>query len=187
MASQAVCGDAAQHALEIGLLGDDPAVKQADQFPFLYGKHPLQRQFAFHATVRRLIIHLSDLAGVVQIRDRGAPVHHNRSKRDRVKDAPAPQVPGFRAASGRREIQPGEVRLAGGHSQLTKPVKLGGETLDGYFLLFIRVLLHPDVHAFPGLRAGERLNLGDFPVDRIAGLLKMQIFFFRSRMIRQFD
>ena len=65
-----VRGDAAQHALQVRLLGDDPAVKQADQFPLPDGQHPFQGQFPLYPSVRRLVIHLSDLPGVVQVGDR---------------------------------------------------------------------------------------------------------------------
>ena len=93
---QAVCGDAAQYALEVRFLGDDAAVEEADQFPLLHGQHPLQGQFALHAAVRRLVIHLSDLAGVIEIGDRRTPIHYDGCQRHGIQHAPTAQVPGFR-------------------------------------------------------------------------------------------
>ena len=69
--------------------------------------------------------------------------------------------------------------------QLSQPVQLPFEDLDGHFLLLVRIFLHLDVHALPGLRAGQRFHLRDLPVDGVTNLLKMEVFCFRGRMVRQ--
>ena len=68
--------------------------------------------------------------------------------------------------------------------QLSQPVQLPFEDLDGHFLLLVRIFLHLDVHALPGLRAGQHFHLRDLPVDGIAGLLKVKVLFLSGRMVR---
>ena len=171
--------------VEVCLLGDDAAVEKADQPAFPDGQHPLQGQLAFHTAVRGLIVHRADLPGVVEVGGGRPPVHNDGVQRDRVQDAPASDIPGFRFATGGCEVQPGEVGLAGGHVQLAEPVELRLEALEGDFLLFVRVLLHLHVHAHAGFRAGERFHFPDFPGDRVAGCLEMKELRLRGRMIRQ--
>ena len=181
---QPVRGYAAEHALQVGLLRNDPAVEQAGKLPSAHGEHPFQGQLALHAAVRRLIIHLSDLAGVIEVRHRGPPVHHDGIQRFGIEHAPAPQVPRLRAFSGRNEIQPREIGLARGHAQLAQPVQLRPEDLEGHLFLLVGVLLHLHVHVLTGFRAGQFLHLPDFPVDGVAGGLEPEILFLRGRMVR---
>ena len=184
---QAVCGNAPQHSLQVCFLGDDPAVKEADQLPVLYRQHPLQGQVACYMPVRGFVIHLPDLAGVIQVCNGGAPVHDHRRQRHRIQHAPAAQIPGFRSLPGGGKVQPGEVCLAGGHGQLPQPVQLIAEALDGHLLLFIRIFLHPDVHDSACLCPGQFFHLGNFPVNGIAGLLKVLKLFPGGGMVRQFQ
>ena len=180
---QAVGGHAAQRILQIILLRDDVAVEEAEQTAAPDGQHPLQRQFSADLSVGRFIIHGADLAGIIEIGNRGAPVHDHRIQRDRIQDAPAAQIPGFRRAAGRDEIQPGKKGLGGSQTQLAEPVQLNLKQLHGHLLLLIRILLHLYVRALPGLRAGQGFQVGDFTVDHVAGPLKTAEFFFRIRMI----
>ena len=184
---QPVGGDAAQHALQICLLGDDAAVEQADQLPLFHGQHPFEGQLTLDAPVRRLIIHPADLAGVVQVGGGGTPVHHDGSQCDGIQHTPAAQIPGLRLLPGRREVQPGEVCLAGSHAQLPQTVQLVAEAVHGDLDLFVRILLHPHVHTLSGLRAGQGFDLGDLPVDGVAGLQEMKVLLLRCRMVRQAD
>ena len=182
---QPVRGDAAQHLLQVGLLGNDSRVKNAQQLPAPDVHHPFQRQLAPDLPVRGGVVHGADLAGVVKVRRRGPPVHHHRVQGSRIQHAPAPQVVGFRGCSGRGEIQPGKVCLLPGHGQLVQPVQLRPEQLHGHLFLLIRILLHLHVHAFPGLCPGHGFHLGDLPPDGVAGLLQVQVFLPCVRMLRK--
>ena len=180
--TEPVRGDTAQDLLKIGFLGNNAAVEQTDKFPLPDGQHSLQGQLALHVSVRRLIVHFSDLAGVIQVRNGGAPVHHNRSQRSRIQNAPASQIPGFRRAAGGSEIQPGKVGLPGGHGQLTQPVQFGLEQLEVYLLLIVRYNVCMHIHFLAGLCPGEGFHFPDFPVNGVPSLLKMKILFLRRWM-----
>ena len=150
-------------------------------------QHPFEGQLSLDAAVRRLIVHFADLTGIIQVGNGRPPVHNHRAQRSRIQDAPAAKIPGFRRAAGGNEIQPGKIGLTGGHMQLAKPVQPGFEKLKGDLLLIIRSDVCMHIHFHAGFGPGERLHIPYFTVDFIAGDLKMKIFFFRGRMIRQCD
>ena len=180
---QLVRGDLSQHALQIGVLAHHPAVEQAQQFPVADGEHALEGQFSRYRAVRRGIGHGADLPGIIQVRHRGAPVHHHRVKLRGGHHPPAAQVVGFRLAPRRDEVQPGKVRLMGRQAQLVQGIQLHAEDVQGDDLVHGGVLGHGHHALFLRAHAGFRFQLADFPADDVAGLLQVLVFCLALGMI----
>ena len=136
-------------------------------------------------SLSRLVETETDLAGIVEVGYRGAPIDNNRIKREGIQDTPSADIPGFRRSSPGYEIKTCEIRLSCSHGKLSQTVELETEKLDGHFFLLIRIFLHLYVHMNTGFRAGERFNLSNFMRNSVARLLQMIIFHACGRMIRK--